>query len=869
MKRMLCVLGIGMLAHGLMIMGCKPNPTSVAVPNVVGTTQAEARTIISGAGLITGAITEEYSSSVAVGVVISQSPRAGVSVSPGSAVALTVSKGPEETPTAIIRGDIVVPEREEELTVTSVNDNSVVFHNNAPGCPIAAGQILVSGVGNGYLRRVLSVAQTGGTVTAMTEQAELTDVFEQADVNLSTTFTADDFAKTGSPLEKAGSTFIGIENVRVQENGDITVNYDGGVSFAPAVDVKMRIKRGSVDYFKFAGTGQLHVDFDVILAASHSASVSYERSLFALLGKSKPSKLVCVYIQAGPIPIPVVVLVEFDILVGGQVFGTGSGSLTTGFDSTTTVQVGAEYANATWNNLSGISLASNLHQPTWAASSEFDGRFFLKPKLTAKLYGVTGPFIAAKPYVNFNVQPNPAPLHASMNVGIDGDLGFNILDLSVFDDGFVIGYTHSFMGPSYPLWSYSASQPRLSVLPVRRETGPGSGSTSFTVSNTGTGSMNWTVAVTAGNWLNATKGDDDTISVTYETNPGLTTRTGLITVTAPGAVDSPQTVSVVQASSAPPQTVFVPAVTGLTEDVASEAITTLGLTNTTTRQCSDTVEAGIVMSQLPLANAQVEVNSSVELTVSSGACTGSDETVMLSGNVPLEMVWIPGGTFLMGSPETEQDRYSSEGPQHYVTVAGFWMGKYELTKRQWTAVMGTTPWAGQSYVLDNLDSPAVYVSWNDAQSFLTTLNSYAKKTFRLSSEAQWEYACRASTTTRFYWGDDPDHTEIGDHAWYYFNAFSLPGQQYAHAVGQKLPNAFGLYDMSGNVLEWCQDWYHSSYVGAPTDGSAWEVTAEFYRVLRGGDFYDGDGACRSAYRNYNLPPGFGGYNYGFRIARTP
>ena len=251
-----------------------------------------------------------------------------------------------------------------------------------------------------------------------------------------------------------------------------------------------------------------------------------------------------------------------------------------------------------------------------------------------------------------------------------------------------------------------------------------------------------------------------------------------------------------------------------------------------------------------------------------GPASGTTETVMLPGSVPLTMVWIPGGTFQMGRYAGEQDSYTYEDPQHAVTVGGYWLAKYELTKRQWTAVMGTTPWAGQSYVLADLDSPAVYVSWNDAQSFLTEVNSYTGRTFHLPSEAQWEYACRGGTQTRFYWGDDPGYTAIGDYAWYEGNAWSA-GQQYAHVVGTKLPNAFGLYDMSGNVWEWCEDDWHGSYTGAPEGGQAWvDSPRGSHRVLRGGGWYNSGYYCRSAYRYYSTPGGTFS-NYGFRIAWTP
>jgi formylglycine-generating enzyme required for sulfatase activity len=245
----------------------------------------------------------------------------------------------------------------------------------------------------------------------------------------------------------------------------------------------------------------------------------------------------------------------------------------------------------------------------------------------------------------------------------------------------------------------------------------------------------------------------------------------------------------------------------------------------------------------------------------------------LPGDVPLPLAGIPAGSFQMGRYPGEQGSIGFEQPQHTVTIgANFHMGTCEVTKRQWQAVMGTTPWSGQPSVLDAPDSPAVYVSWNDAQAFLTALNQHVTSTgqgpatFRLPSEAEWEYACRGGTTTRFYWGDDLSLTQIGNYAWFDSNASNV-GENYAHVIGLKLANAWGLYDMSGNVWEWCQDYWHDNYTGAPSNGSAWMSPTSSYRVVRGGSWNDPSSFCRAATR-INLLPAFSNFLYGFRVART-
>ncbi len=252
--------------------------------------------------------------------------------------------------------------------------------------------------------------------------------------------------------------------------------------------------------------------------------------------------------------------------------------------------------------------------------------------------------------------------------------------------------------------------------------------------------------------------------------------------------------------------------------------------------------------------------------------SGGDEiSIPLPGGVTLEMVKIPAGSFMMGRYAGEQDSYSYEDFQHQVTISqDFYLGKYEVTKAQWTAVMGTTPWSGESYVLNDPNSPAVYVSWNDINGtggFIEKLNALGQGTFRLPSEAEWEYACRAGTTTRFYWGDDPSYTQISDYAWWDGNAWDAY-ELYAHVVGLKLPNAWGLYDMSGNVWEWCQDYWHGNYTGAPANGSAWESPTSSYRVLRGGGWSGSGHYCRSAIRGGDSPDNRYGSS-GLRLARTP
>lgn len=207
----------------------------------------------------------------------------------------------------------------------------------------------------------------------------------------------------------------------------------------------------------------------------------------------------------------------------------------------------------------------------------------------------------------------------------------------------------------------------------------------------------------------------------------------------------------------------------------------------------------------------------------------------------IEMVYIPQGSFMMGSNNGE----SNEKPVHEVTIKeGFYMGRYEVTQAQWQAVMGNNP----SYFKDcGGNCPVEQVSWNDAQDFIKKLNEALDGyTYRLPSEAEWEYACRAGTTGDYYAADVADISWLRD---------SYTGQIKTHVVGRKRPNAFGLYDMSGNVSEWCRDDLNdTTYEGAPNDGSAWiTVSSAKYPVYRGGSWVDNASELRSASRRRNSP----------------
>ncbi len=226
-----------------------------------------------------------------------------------------------------------------------------------------------------------------------------------------------------------------------------------------------------------------------------------------------------------------------------------------------------------------------------------------------------------------------------------------------------------------------------------------------------------------------------------------------------------------------------------------------------------------------------------------------------------EMIFVPGGTFKMGS-----DDYDSEKPIHDVTVQDFYIGKYPVTQAEWRAVMGSDPPELKFKGCDQC--PVERVSWNEVQNFIKTLNQKTGKNYRLPSEAEWEYAARGGAKSlplgegkggagyKYAGSDNLD--EVG---WYGENSDGK-----THPVGEKKPNELSIYDMSGNVWEWCEDVWHDNYKGAPQDGSAWLSGGDqARRVVRGGSWLDYVDGCRVSYRSYYVAD-IRYYDLGFRLA---
>ncbi len=239
-----------------------------------------------------------------------------------------------------------------------------------------------------------------------------------------------------------------------------------------------------------------------------------------------------------------------------------------------------------------------------------------------------------------------------------------------------------------------------------------------------------------------------------------------------------------------------------------------------------------------------------------------------NSGIVLEMVAIPGGDFLMGSPKDEPERYNSESPQHRVTIPPFFMGKYLVTQSQWKAVAAfekvNIPLNPEVSHFKGANRPVEQVSWDEAVEFCARLTQFTGKPYRLPTEAEWEYACRAGTFTPFCFGETIT-TDLANYNGNYVYASGTKGEFRGQTtdVGTFPANPFGLFDMHGNTWEWCQDNWHKNYNGAPTDGSVW-LSDNHNRLVRGGSWNLNPWNCRSAVRNCNARENKY-INVGFRV----
>jgi formylglycine-generating enzyme required for sulfatase activity len=520
-------------------------------------------------------------------------------------------------------------------------------------------------------------------------------------------------------------------------------------------------------------------------------------------------------------PVPVWVDVMFEVNAGYTADFSASADITSGVSASKTISVGKKWdaANGAQNIFDNPPLSLTLLGPTWQVQGSADIRAYLQPKVTLLIYSLAGVSADLEPYLELSgsAQLNPPQWDLGLYAGLDSTIG---LDLSVWDSslGDLPSMTLNLI-PQQTLWHVSGplSQPTAPQITMQPQSQTASlGSTlSFSVQAEGSSPLSYC-------WY----------------------KNGLC----------------------------------LTDD---SRIT------------------GSASSALRIASIQSSDAASYTVRVSNqaGSRTSASATLTVSTPPPPSpsprLVWIPPGTFVMGSPTNEADREvtGDDETQHTVTLTqGFYMGKYAVTQGEYLALMGNNPsffttrdWNGNPIPPD-LNRPVETVSWDVATNYcahLTVQEQAAGRlpvgwVYRLPTESEREYACRAGTTTAFHYGSGLRGGMANFYDYYEYDAAigdiyvsnpTVPWLARTTAVGSYAPNAWGLYDMHGNVWEWCRDWYGNYPTGSVTDPQG--APSGSGRVFRGGGWYGCGRDCRSARRDDDRDPSFRGYGVGFRVVLAP
>ena len=794
-------------------------PCNDSVPAVIGLTQAAASAALNAAGLAVGTVTQAYSSSVAAGLVISQTPNPGTSVVHGSAVALTVSKGPAPVTVPDVAGQTQAA-ASATLTAAGLSVGTVTQTYSAT---VPEGIVISQSPPSGS--SVPPGSAVALTISMGPQPVVVPDVVGISQAAASTTITNALLALGAVARMYSGSAPSGEV---------ISQNPVGGTSVLPGTAVSLDVSlgpepaAGTVETFFLPGNVQL----DMVWIPSGSLLMGSAETEPGRDPDEGPQHTVAV---AGfPMGKYTVTKRQWQA-VTGTVPWDGYANVGTEPDSPSVY--------FSWDDTrSFLTALNNCTGRSFRLPTEAEWEYACRGGTTTRFYWGDDPNYSDL-WLYAWYAGNTATETWAHRVGSAGVTGhpnaFGLFDMSgniweMCEDDFHWNYDGA---PAQgEAW---VDSPRAAYRVLRGGSWYDSGSYLRSANRD----------LTATNFANFNQG----IRVALSVSPVAVTS---FAVNA-GASPTPfRTVLLNNTCAGNP----VECLASEVPDFSDATWQPWSAAPAFALSPGD----GVKTVWFKARNASSE-SAAISATITLSTDGANTQTVVLPGGVPLELVRIPAGTFTMGSPNAEQDRYADEGPQHTVTLDAFWMGRYKLTQAQWTAVAGSNP----SRFIGDPRRPVEGVAWNAAQIFIAALNDHITNTaqgpatFRLPSEAQWEYACRAGTTTRFYWGNDPGYTDIARFAWFGGNSNNT-----IHPVGLLLPNGWGLYDMSGNVWEWCQDWYHANYTNAPTDGSAWETPTASDRVFRGGGWfgYGGD-VCRSAFRNVNIPPsGTDGY-FGLRLVR--
>jgi formylglycine-generating enzyme required for sulfatase activity len=707
------------------------------------------------------------------------------------------------------------------LTLLSTNGDYFTFSYTGSYCLTNGMQLVNTNLYTGYTRTVVTFTDYpfSNTVVALTRPTKLAELLQEG------TLCSDNFTQlTNSaggryrpkditptldlPLSYAfplGSVLYQNANFLVETLPTSQLDLNATLHFAA------NLHGSKLTQFQAEVTGTAAFELDVharaALAENLANSVPLITPVHNIYGAVIPSVP----------PVPVWVDVMFEVTGGYTANFSASAEVTNGISGSKTISVGTK-----WDAVNGFQpifdnppMTLSFVGPIWQIQGSADIRAYLQPKVSLLIYSAVGVSADLEPYLELqgNVQLNPYQWNLGLYAGLDSTIG---LDLSVWDDswGDLPSITLNLI-PQQTLWQAAGpptvpTPPQITVQP-QSQTASSSSTVSFSVQAQGSSPLSYC-------W--------------YKNGLYLT---------------------------------------------------------------DDTRITGSASSTLRIASVQSSDAASYTVRVSNQAGSVNSGSVVLTVPMPPppspspRLVWIPPGTFVMGSPTSEAERGSDE-TQHTVTLTkGIYMGKYAVTQGEYLALMGINPsyFTTRDYngnpISPDLRRPVEMVSWDDATAYCAQLTARelaagrlpAGWVYRLPTESEREYACRAGTTTAFHYGNalhggmanfydyDEYDASIGD---ILVSSPAVPWLARTTAVGSYAPNAWGLYDMHGNVWEWCRDWYGSYPTGSVIDPQGAPMGS--YRVIRGGGWNGGAGDCRSAGRVIYSPVNRG-YDLGFRVLLAP
>jgi len=730
---------------------------------------------------------------------------------------------------------------------------------------VQVGDIVVGSAGLGFLRRVVSIQADSATHYILSvEDVSLEDIIAQGTMHFSKQLTHEDLVDNGLSGRRNGTSsaaFNGVEGVRLIPPDDpndkvfrlqvggresrATESIEDALTWEdPDTGITAQVKGSievTIDIDKDSSWGLFPPGLEsarfipeISATESLEASISGEAKipdggLSKHIGTLHFSTFV---VQLGAIPIFVTPEVQFTIGLEAE----ASGQITTGLSFNQTMRAGVTYhRDSGVEMVDSFTYSQEFTPPT--AHLEAEIKPYLEAKPVLYLYSVTGPATNLRGYLRFRGEadaqlfsndPCYGGIRLSAFAGLTADFEWDLgkaKKLGDWVEGIELKKTLFDKEVLLREWNFEGDctekPPFMEVSGLSFVSTLSKDSTQiltrdYQIANIGGGVMGWSVSYLEDGVMNVTPmsgslGEGETATVTV-------------------SVDS----SMLDVGRYENSIKFL-------------------------NDISDPAYAGI-----PTGSTVKWVT--IDVTDGSGPEPGGDT---FTNSLGMRFVRIPAGTFMMGSPVTDAWSYEGERPYHQVTLSqDFYIMTTEVTQGQWQAVMGSNP----SYFNScGENCPVENVSWNDVQVFIDELNALERKHYRLPTEAEWEYAARAGTTTAFYNGDmteefcylDPNLDAIG---WYCGNSGNI---NYPHPVAQKQSNSWGLYDMSGNIYEWVEDDWHPNYDGAPTDGSAWvESPRDSAKIVRGGGFSYEVEYCRSAYRFFTPQSDRVRY-YGFRLVFSP